>query len=625
MRSLSTSFVRGPTEPALLTQTFPEFYSERLLPKFSSNIALVSTQEAPNAHGAPGGLLSESPKYLRWTFEDMHHHVAALSRGLVHLGVKKGDRVGVVMGNCSTYACLQWAAASIGAVLVTINPAYRIRELIGVMKLAGVSSLFITPKLRSSRYIDLLLQEMPHLASSDGQGDADLPLQNIIITDNISREGGDFHAELSRIPIAVGFRDLLIWREDGESVNEVKSIEKSLHRDEVINLQFTSGTTGLPKAVSLSHANLLNNAHSIGRCMDLTPADKICNIPPLFHCFGLVLGNLASWVHASAIVYSAESFDPRAALDAMEAERCTGVHGVPTHFLGLLETLEAGKPCGEQWNLSTLRTGIAAGTTIPLDMMRQLIQKLNLTELTIAYGMTETSPVSFQTVPLDPLKKRTETVGRVQPHVAAKIVDSNNNIVPVGTPGELWVSGYNVHKGYWDDPEQSAAILARAPAPDDPGEGDLVWLKTGDIGVLDEDGYLRIVGRMKDIIIRGGENLFPVQIENVLTAHPAIKEAAAVSVPDQKYGEVVGVWIVREQRSIHPATPELTNKDVISIVKQAMNPQNAPSWVWFVGEGAAKESGYDILPKTGSGKVQKNILRIWSREMAAQNIGLVSH
>jgi len=281
-----------------------------------------------------------------------------------------------------------------------------------------------------------------------------------------------------------------------------------------------------------------------------------------------------------------------------------------------------------------------------MELMRRLISELNLTELTIAYGMTETSPVSFQTVPSDPMEKRTETVGRILPNVVAKIVDSNNNIVPIGTPGELRVSGYNVHKGYWNNPEQSAAILTRGPAPDDPEGSELEWLSTGDVGVLDEEGYLRsescspvlgatllgasdmnklhaVVGRIKDIIIRGGENLFPAQIENILSAHPVIKEAAAISVPDEKYGEVVGVWIVREHTSICPQSSDITAQDVRSIVKQGMNPQNAPAWVWFVGDDGTKEFVSDQLPKTGSGKVQKNDLRDWSRELAKRGIGLV--
>jgi len=251
--------------------------------------------------------------------------------------------------------------------------------------------------------------------------------------------------------------------------------------------------------------------------------------------------------------------------------------------------------------------------------MRQLIDKLKLNELTIAYGMTETSPVSFQTVPEDPMIKRTETVGRVQPHASAMIVDANNNIVPVGEPGELCISGYLIHKGYWNDPEQTASALKRVPNPE--GEGETEWMYTGDLAILDEEGYLRIVGRIKDIIIRGGENLFPVRIENTLSTHPGIREAAVIAVPDDVFGEVVGAWIVRDPS--HADSHDLTSRDVRSIVAEGMSPQNAPAWVWFVGEGEVKASGYHELPKTGSGKIQKNILREWARELAKRGIGRV--
>lgn len=340
--------------------------------------------------------------------------------------------------------------------------------------------------------------------------------------------------------------------------------------------------------------------------MRLTENDTLCNPPPLFHCFGLVLGNLAAWSHGSAVVYASEIYDPRAIVDAVVKERCTALHGVPTHFLGVLSEVERRQQAGEQLDFSRLRTGIAAGSPVPIELMKQLITKLNLRELTNAYGMTETSPVSFQTTPEDSITQRVETVGRVRPHVSAKIVDPAGNVVPINTPGEMLVSGYLLQKGYWGDKEQTDSAMRK-------DENGTLWMHTGDEATLDSDGYLRVVGRIKDIIIRGGENLFPVQIENALTSHPSVLEAAVISVPDKKYGEVVGAWIKPK------ASAKLSRENVRRIVWDSMNPQNAPAWVWFLGEDGTP----DELPKTASGKIQKHILRGWSRELAERQVGQV--
>lgn len=397
-----------------------------------------------------------------------------------------------------------------------------------------------------------------------------------------------------------------MWREDTWERDLQRNISASLEKDDIINLQFTSGTTGAPKAVSLTHSNLLNNGLSIGRHMYLSEKDILCNVPPLFHCFGLVLGNLAAWSHGACIVYPSEVFDPKAIVDAVVAERCTALHGVPTHFLGVLSEFDRRQAAGERLDTSSLRTGIAAGSPIPICLMKNLIAKLNLVDLTNAYGMTETSPVSFQTSPADDIIKRVETVGKVQAHVKAKLIDSAGNVVPVGTPGEICIAGYLLQKGYWGDEEQTRAVMKTDK------EGTL-WMYTGDEGIMDEEGYLRIVGRIKDIIIRGGENLFPVQIENALTAQESIQEAAVVSVPDEKYGEVVGAWIARR-----PGT-SVSRESIREAVAKDMNPQNAPTWVWFLGEDGAPQE----LPKTASGKVTKHVLRKWSKELAEKNVGRV--
>ncbi|KAA1476602.1 acetyl-CoA synthetase-like protein [Dentipellis sp. KUC8613] len=623
-RQLTHSAVSGPTHPPLDSRTFAAYFDQEILAKHGARPALLCPREPPRPHGGPIGrnlslqMQGSAREHLAWDFQEFDRQIGALARGLVGLGVRKGDRVATLMGNNSAYAMLQWACARIGAILVTVNPAYRVHELVNTLSLVGVSQLFIVPSIRSSRYLDLLSKELPSLSSQQPGSiqEERLPaLRGIAVVDNtLGKEGvRPFKEDLEVIKCAVDFREVLVWREKGREERIVREMERSLQNDDVMNLQFTSGTTGMPKAVSLTHSNLLNNAISIGDAMNLTPEDVVCNVPPLFHCFGLVLGNLAAWVRGAAIVYPSEIFDPRAIVDAVLGLRCTALHGVPTHFLGVLAEVERRRAEGERLDFSALRTGIAAGSPVPIQLMKQLIEDINLRELTNAYGMTETSPVSFQTVPTDPLLKRVETVGRVRPHVKAKVVDEEGNIVPIGTPGELLVSGYLVQKGYWEDEEQTKKVIKRNPEHEE-----TVWMHTGDQAVMDAEGYLSIVSRIKDIIIRGGENLFPIQIENTLTSDPEILEAAVVAVPNARYGEVVGAWVVPRPE----ARATLTRERVRRIVWNGMNPQNAPQWVWFVGEGG-EEMGLQALPKTPSGKVQKHVLRELSRELAEKRIGLV--
>ncbi|KZS97148.1 acetyl-CoA synthetase-like protein [Sistotremastrum niveocremeum HHB9708] len=410
------------------------------------------------------------------------------------------------MGNSSAYAMIQWACARIGAILVTVNPAYRIDELITTLKLTSVSHLFVVPRIRTSSYLASLSAAISSLSSSSPHQIADpaLPsLRSLLVVNNLP-ETEDFTKELTAVRAAVDFRDILVW--DGPSLAPT-----SLQKDEVINIQFTSGTTGYPKGVCLTHSNLLNNALSIGDCMKLTPQDKLCNVPPLFHCFDecphhfshffhiltadarLVLGNLAAWVYGSCIVYPSQIFNPVAIVDTLHDEKCTALHGVPTHFLGVLSEVQNRRRANIDVDLSSLRTGIAAGSPIPIELMRKLINEMNLRDLTIAYGMTETSPVSFQTRTTDTVVQRVETVGQASPHVQAKIIDpfsGSTSPVPVGVPGELCVAGYLLQKGYWNDIEQTQDVMKTH-------DDTTLWMHTGDQGVIDEEGYLRIVGRIK--------------------------------------------------------------------------------------------------------------------------------
>ncbi|EKM61742.1 uncharacterized protein PHACADRAFT_169179 [Phanerochaete carnosa HHB-10118-sp] len=652
---LTRSYVEGPTDPPLCHLTLPAYFAQKILPLHADRPALICRAEEPNTFG--GSPQKSNKAYLDWTFREFDDHIAAVARGLLAMGVNKGDRVGVIMGNNSTYAMLQWACARIGAILVTLNPAYRTHELIATLGLVGVKHLFLVPRIRSSAYLQNLADAFPSLASSS-PGNVNIErlpdLKNIVVLDDLG--GAEGAAEMARAKSAVDFREILVRWHAGPEQRELEALERGLQEHETINLQFTSGTTGAPKAVSLTHHNLLNNGIQIGRCMHLTPSDVLCNVPPLFHCFGLVLGNLAAWTHSARVVYPSPVFNARAVVDALLAERPSALHGVPTHFLGVLAEVAA----RERGLGAPLVTGIAAGSSIPTPLMRTLVEKLNLTELTIAYGMS--GPVSFQTVPSDPLVMRVESVGRVHPHVKAKIIatdryvalfgtcaflspadarvgrkhvvegaheDEHDDVVPIETPGELLVSGYLLQAGYWQNPEQTAQVMRR-------DTNGTLWMHTGDEGVMDGDGYLRIVGRIEDIIIRGGENLFPVAIENVLTAHAGIREAAVVAVPHARLGEVVGAWVLREPGA--PAGAALCAADVRQVIAQGMNPQNAPAYVWFVGElpeevrprGEEKEKS-DVgdvrkfmgLPKTASGKVMKHVLRTWARELAEKGLGKV--
>ncbi|KAJ6631133.1 hypothetical protein B0H10DRAFT_1981017 [Mycena sp. CBHHK59/15] len=599
-RALQLSSVEGPLEPPLATTTLSHYFATEILQKYSTRPALICRNEIARAHGGPSSPTLGIGSHLAWDFAEFDRHINALARGLLSMGVQKGDRVGVLMGNNSAYAMLQWACASIGAILVTINPAYRINELVNILNLVGVKHLFVVPRIRTSSYVKMLAEKFPELRNSLSgaiQEPAMPELRNLVVVENT----GNFLQEADTLGLKswIDWREIMVWDENSPENELQKEISGSLQMDDIINLQFTSGTTGAPKAVSLTHSNLLNNGLSIARCMYLTQHDVLCNVPPLFHC------NLAAWTHGACVVYPSEIFDPKAIVDAVVQEKCTALHGVPTHFLGVLAEVDRRRANGETLDMKCLRTGIAAGSPIPIELMKNLIAKLNLVDLTNAYGMSEIQQAfnmtqDSHTTPADPIIKRVETVGRVQPHVKAKIIDTEGNIVPVGTPGEICIAGYLLQKGYWADEEQTRLAMHK-----DPKDGTL-WMHTGDEGILDDEGYLRVVSRIK--------NLFPVQIENVILTNAEIEEAAVVSVPDSKYGEVVGAWILRKPGS------NIAREAVRATVSQSMNPQNAPTWVFFVGEdGSASE-----LPKTASGKVMKHVLRDWSRDLASRKVGLVS-
>ncbi|WP_328308270.1 AMP-binding protein [Streptomyces sp. NBC_00442] len=464
------------------------------------------------AHGEREALV-DHVSGRRWTYAQFALDVAQLAAALLGDGVAKGDRVGIWAVNCPEWVMVQYATARIGAVLVNINPAYRVHELGYVLKQAGVSVLFASLSHKSSDYRAMVEQV---------RGDCPALRRTVFIGD----EGWDVlmasGAELDR--------------------GELAAREAELSCDDAVNIQYTSGTTGFPKGATLSHHNVLNNGYFVGELLAYTPADRICVPVPFYHCFGMVMANLAATSHGACIVIPAASFDPEATLRAVQAERCTSLYGVPTMFIA-----ELNLPGFAAYDLSSLRTGIMAGSPCPAEVMKRVVAEMHMAEVSICYGMTETSPVSTQTRTDDDLERRTGTVGRVMPHVEVKVVDPVSGVtVPRGEPGELRTRGYSVMLGYWDDPERSAEAI-------DAGR----WMHTGDLAVMREDGYVEIVGRIKDMIIRGGENVYPREIEEFLYGHPKIGDVQVVGVPDERYGEEILACVIPRDPADPPTLDEL--------------------------------------------------------------------
>ncbi|MBA4066352.1 MAG: AMP-binding protein [Isosphaera sp.] len=434
----------------------------------------------------------------RATYRDLWEQVGLAARGLLARGVKTGDRVGVWAPNRFEWVVLQFATARVGAILVTVNPAYKALELEYALNRSGVSLLALARGFRQTDYLAVLADVRPRCPH----------LRDTLVLD----AGWDAFLAAGR----------------GVPEADLAAVEARLQFDDPINIQYTSGTTGAPKGATLSHHNILNNAYFAGLLLGYTDRDRVCVPVPFYHCFGMVLGNLACAAHGACVVVPAESFDPLAVLETVQAERCTSLYGVPTMFVA-----ELGHPRFAEFDLSSLRTGIMAGAPCPAELMRQVRDRMHLGEITIACGMTETSPLSTQTAPDDPVGKRVETVGRPVAHAEVKVVDpATGAVVPRGTPGEQCTRGYMVMLEYWDDPEATARAIDAAG-----------WMHTGDLAVMDADGYVRIVGRIKDVIIRGGENVYPREVEEFLHTLPGVAEAQVVGVPCSKYGEEVVAWV----------------------------------------------------------------------------------
>ncbi|MGR6580781.1 AMP-binding protein [Rhodococcus qingshengii] len=512
------------------------------------------------AHGDRDALIDHASG-RRWTYREFAEQVNGLAAGLLSRGVGKGDRVGIWAPNCPEWTFTQYATAKVGAILVNINPAYRSHELQYVLEQAGISTLVSAASFKTSDYasmIETVRPQCPDLTSVLLLGS---PEWDAVLADGLAAQASD------PAPLAAA--------------------QAALSADDAINIQYTSGTTGFPKGATLSHHNILNNGYFVGELCHYSEVDRVCIPVPFYHCFGMVMGNLACTSHGAAMVIPGPAFDPRASLEAVQAEKCTALYGVPTMFIA-----ELALPDFDSFDLSSLRTGIMAGSPCPVEVMKQVIDRMGMSEVSICYGMTETSPVSLQTRSDDSIEQRTETVGRVGPHLEIKIVDPATGLtVPRGEPGELCTRGYSVMLGYWENPEKTAEAIDAAR-----------WMHTGDIGVMDEAGYVAITGRIKDMVIRGGENVYPREIEEFLYTHPDILDAQVIGVPDAKYGEELMVWV-----QMREGADDLDADSVRAFCTGKLAHYKIPRYVHVVDE----------FPMTVTGKVRK----IAMREQAIELIG----
>ncbi len=552
------SYVHGAHSVALIGQTIGA-YLDAVALRFGSSEALVIPHQG-----------------VRWTYAQFNQRVTDVAAGLLRLGLQPGDRIGIWSQNRAEWVVTQFATARAGLILVNINPAYRRTELEYVLDKVDCSALILAPAFKSSDYIAILQEVVPelHHASPGALHSARLPnLRHVIRLDS------------AKTPGMFNFDDLSAALDD-EHRARVDRVQATLQFDDPVNIQFTSGTTGAPKGATLTHHNILNNGFFIGEAMRLTERDRLCIPVPLYHCFGMVLGNLACVTHGAAMVYPGEAFEPKAVLDTVQAERCTGLHGVPTMFIAILDHADF-----SQYDLSSLRTGIMAGSPCPTEVMQRVISTMHMHEITIAYGMTETSPVSFQSAIDDPVALRVSTIGRVHPHLEVKIIDGNGKIVPRGQKGELLTRGYSVMLGYWGDAEKTREAI-------DPAG----WMHTGDLAVIDAQGFASIVGRSKDMVIRGGENIYPREVEEFLYRHPSVLDVQCVGVPDQKYGEELCAVIV-----LRPGM-QASAEDIRAFCSGQIAYYKVPRYVVFV----------DSFPMTVTGKVQKYLLR----EQVTTDLGL---
>ena len=543
------SYVHGASDKQLIGQTIGRFFDDACA-RHAEREALVVRHQG-----------------VRLTYAQLKSRVDALACGLMRLGLEPGERIGIWSQNNMEWALTQFASAKAGLVLVSINPAYRRSELEYALNKVGCRALVLSPAFKTSNYLEMVADLAPELGHCEP---GLLRSHRLPSLEMVIRMGTDTS------PGMINF-DELLRAPSREELTALAVLSEKLQFDDPINIQFTSGTTGHPKGATLSHHNILNNGFFVGEAIKLVPGDRVCIPVPLYHCFGMVMGNLGCLTHGATMVYPAEAFEPLSVLETVAQEKCTGLYGVPTMFIAALD-----HPRFADFDLSSLRTGIMAGSPCPIEVMKRVIGKMNMREVTIAYGMTETSPVSFQSGTDDPIDRRVSTVGRVQPHLEVKIVDNEGRIVPRGQSGELCTRGYSVMLGYWDDEARTKEAI-------DAGG----WMHTGDLAVIDDEGFCNIVGRIKDMVIRGGENIYPREIEEFLYAHPKVLDVQVVGIPDQRFGEELCAWIILREGE------RLSEDEVREYCKGQIAHYKIPRYIRFV----------DSFPMTVTGKIQKFLIR----------------
>ena len=555
----SLSYTSGTSTIPLLGLTIGDQF-DLTVSRYPDNPALISRHQ-----------------HIRWTYRDLQARVNQCAKALLHLGIQKGQRVGIWAPNIAEWCVAQFATSKIGAILVNINPAYRLNEVEYVLNQSGCSAVIIASAFKTSNYTEMIATLAPELANSKPN---QLHAEKLPHLRTVIRVGED------TVPGMLPWTSLMAMG-DAVSQETLDQVQREQEFDDPINIQYTSGTTGFPKGATLSHHNILNNGYFVAELQNITHEDKMCIPVPLYHCFGMVMGNLGCVTHGATMVYPAEGFDPQATLDAVQEEGCTSLYGVPTMFIA-----ELSHPDFARYDFSSMRTGVMAGSPCPVEVMKRVNTEMHMPEVEICYGMTETSPVSTQTRQDSPLDKRVGTVGLICPHLEIKIIDpTTNQVVPVGQPGELCTRGYSVMLGYWNNPEATANAIDAAR-----------WMHTGDLATMDEEGYINIVGRIKDMVIRGGENVYPREVEEFLYSHPKIRDVQVIGVPDPKYGEEIMAYV-----QLQPGV-EATQEEIREFCKGKIAHYKIPRYVKFV----------NAFPMTVTGKIQKFVMR----DEAIKELGL---
>ena len=549
MTAIEKSYYCGASTTQIIYETIGGFF-DRVAEKYPDSQALILRHQG-----------------VEWTYAELQRRVDQLAAGLLALGIVPGDRVGIWGPNSAEWVLTQLATAKLGAIMVCINPAYRLYELEYALNKVECKALITDESFKTSDYLGMLNTLAPELEYCEPGALASTKLPTL---KHVIRMGSSSSAGMHN------FDRVCELATDADRAALV-GLQTQLKPDDAINIQFTSGTTGNPKGATLSHCNILNNGYLTGEAMRLTPADKLCIPVPLYHCFGMVLAVLACVSHGATMVFPGEAFDPQQTLQTVQDERCTALHGVPTMFITELD-----HPNFSSFDLSSLRTGIMAGAPCPIEVMKRVISEMHMRDILIAYGQTELSPINNITLPDDSLERRTETVGRAMPWVEIKVIDEAGHVVPVGEKGEICTRGYSVMQGYWNDPEKTAETIDAAG-----------WLHSGDIATMDASGYVRIVGRIKDMIIRGGENIYPREVEEFLYQHPAISEVQVFGIPDKKMGEEVCAWVQLNEGAT------LSADDIKAFCKDQITHFKIPRHIRFVSE----------YPMTVTGKIQKFVMR----------------